>query len=306
MVISYGEFDDTPRTPVCPRHPDRAAYVRCQRCGRPACPDCQRQAAVGIQCVDCVATAKKAARPAKTALGGRARIDEGPKAYLVTYTLIGICVAMFVLQLAVPGFTELFYFEAGDALSQPWRFLTAAFLHSTSFYGHILFNMYALYISGSFLEPVLGRARFVALCLLSAVGGSVGVALLTSPLLLVYVPTGELYWWWGPPVVGASGMVFGLFGAMVAVLRRFGANYAQMIVLIAINTVIGFAVPGIAWQAHLGGLAVGFAIGWGFSHATRERQKTFGWLLPVSMSVLLLAVTLVRFAFTPTGLASWV
>ena len=56
--------------PVCPRHPDRESYVRCQRCMRPTCPECQRPAAVGIQCVDCVAEGAKTVRQARTVFGG--------------------------------------------------------------------------------------------------------------------------------------------------------------------------------------------------------------------------------------------
>jgi len=213
---------------------------------------------------------------------------------LVTLSLIGICVASFVLQLVTRGgWTQLFQFFPGAGLAEPWRFVTAAFLHSTGFLGHILFNMWALYITGQFLEPVLGRARFILLALLSAVGGSVGVVLLTSP-----TPT-PFGWVWGPAVVGASGMVFGLFGAMVAVLRRFGANAAQMVGLIVINGIIGFVVPGIAWQAHLGGLVVGFVLGWGFSHAPRNRQRTVLWALPTAVAVVLVGATLLRYSATP-------
>ncbi|WP_245993070.1 rhomboid family intramembrane serine protease [Xylanimonas allomyrinae] len=274
---------------MCPRHPDRVAYVRCQRCGRPACPECQRPAAVGIQCVDCVRQAARSAPRTTTAVGGRVRQGKP----VVTFTIIGICVVSFVLQLVTNGaWTTQFQFVPAWGLDEPWRFLTAAFLHSTGFPAHILFNMWALYVTGQFLEPVLGRARFITLCLVSAVAASVGVVLLTSPVLTTQG------WAWGPAVVGASGMVFGLFGAMVPVLRRLGANAAQVIGLIAVNGVIGFVVPGIAWQAHLGGLVAGLVLGWGFSHAPRGRQKLVAWLLPAAVVVVLVAVTLARYAAT--------
>jgi membrane associated rhomboid family serine protease len=149
-----------------------------------------------------------------------------------------------------------------------------------------LFNMYALYITGQFLEPVLGRARFVAMCVLSAIGGSVSVLLLSSPM--------DQSWVVG--VVGASGMVFGLFGAMIPVLRRLGGNAAQIIGLIAINAVIGFMVPQISWQGHLGGLVVGLALGYGFAHAPRGRQRLFGWLLPAGVAVILVGLVLAKYA----------
>ncbi|MCL1900503.1 MAG: rhomboid family intramembrane serine protease [Promicromonosporaceae bacterium] len=219
---------------------------------------------------------------------------------VVTYTLIGICVVMFIGQLTIPNFTTDLLFHSWVGLHQPYRFLTAAFLHSTSFYGHILFNMYALYMAGRFLEPVLGRARFLALALLSAVGGSVGVLLLNQPQV---VGGGVIAW--GTGVVGASGMVFGLFGAMVAIMRHFGANYAQMLGVIAINGVIGFVVPGIAWQAHIGGLVIGFAIGWAFAHVPKERRKLAGWALPLVFTIALTAIVIARYALAPGGLAFW-
>ena len=248
-----------------------------------------------MQCVDCVKGVAKKAPHRKTALGGR--LNDGKP--VVTYGLIAACVVMFVLQLAISRWTGWFQFAPHMGLDEPWRFLTAAFLHSTSFYAHILFNMYALYIAGQFLEPALGRARFTTLCMLSAVGGSVGVVVLTSP---TQTAGG---WFWGPSVVGASGMVFGLFGAMVVILRRFGANAAQMIGLIAINTVIGFVVPGIAWQAHLGGLAVGLACGWAYAHAPKDKHKLVGWALPVGVVVVLVAATLIRYQLAPGGITLW-
>ncbi|WP_159798724.1 rhomboid family intramembrane serine protease [Puerhibacterium puerhi] len=277
---------DAAAPPVCPRHPDRVSYVRCQRCGRPACPECQRPAAVGVQCVDCVREAARTAPRTTTAVGGRVRRGRP----VVTWTLIGICVASFVLQLATRGaWTEQWAFSAAIGAAEPWRFLTTAFLHATNV-THILFNMWALWVTGQFLEPVLGRARFLALCALSAVGGSVGY------LLLAGTPADD---GWYQGVVGASGMVFGLFGAMVPVLRRLGADAAQAVGLIAVNAVIGFVLPGIAWQAHLGGLVVGLVLGWGFARAPRGRQRLVGWVLPLGMAVLLVALAVGK--YTSTG-----
>lgn len=240
--VPAGEPDQD--IPVCPRHPDRMSYVRCQRCGRPACPECQRPAAVGIQCVDCVREAQRNAPAPRTIFGGTVRQGKP----LVTFTLIGACVALFLAQMAIPGVTDALAY-AGIYTSQfiapePWRMITAAFLHSTGFLLHIGFNMYALWIIGQALEPLLGRGRFLALYLIAAFGGSVAVLLLTNPL---------------QGVVGASGAVFGLFGAMLIVQRRRGGDVRQLVVLIAINTVLGFVVAGISWQAHLGGLLAGSA-----------------------------------------------
>ncbi len=270
--------------PVCPRHPDRIAYVRCQRCGRPTCPECQRPAAVGIQCVDCVREAAQQTRPARTAFGGR--ITGGRP--VVTLTLIALCVASYLAQLAVPGWTEALAFAPVLGESEPWRFLTAAFLHSTGGgigIAHIAFNMIARWSVGPFLEASLGRWRYLALYLLSAVGGSVAYLLLSSPA--------DLSWY--TYLVGASGAVFGLFGAVLVVLRRVGRSAGGIIGVLVINGVLGFVLPGVAWQAHLGGAVVGAALGAAFAYAPRERRLPVAVGSCVAVGVLLVGAVLVSY-----------
>ena len=92
--------------------------------------------------------------------------------------LIGLCVVSFVLQLVVPDWTVRWLFQPYAAFFEPWRFLTAAFLHSPGQYLHIVFNMVALWFVGPTLEKTLGRARYITLYLMSAVGGSVVLTLL--------------------------------------------------------------------------------------------------------------------------------
>src|SRR6476660_8341874 len=92
--------------PVCPRHPARESYVRCQRCERPTCPECQRPAAVGIQCVDCVREAARSTPSARTVFGGRAT-DGTP---VVTYTIIAICAVAYLAQRANSSVTQNFAF----------------------------------------------------------------------------------------------------------------------------------------------------------------------------------------------------
>lgn len=247
--MSYGipAAEPSADIPVCPRHPDRPSYVRCQRCGRPACPECQRAAAVGFQCVDCVNELKRSTPAARSAYGGAVAAGRP----VATYLLIGLCALVYVAQWLVPDDAVFrdFAFASVYAMPQygglePWRMLTSAFVHSQGFVLHILLNMYMLWVFGQVLEPVLGRVRFLAVYLLSAIGGSVGFLLLTPPLPAV-------------GVVGASGAIFGLFGALLVIQSRRGGDTRQLWILIAINGVIGFVVPGIAWQAHLGGLVTG-------------------------------------------------
>ncbi len=271
--------------PVCPRHPDRVSYISCQRCGRPACTECQRPAAVGVHCVDCVNEHARNAPAARTALG--ARLREGRP--VVTLTLIGLCVMSYVLQ-RTAGDVWTAHLEMAPVLGalEPWRLLTAAFLHADNL-THIAFNMIALWSVGPLLEQMLGRGRFLALYLLSALGGSVAVVWLANPLTME----------WLTPVRGASGAVFGLFGAFVVILRRFDRDATQVYGILGINLVIGFVVPGISWEAHVGGFVVGAAVGAAFAYAPRERRHLWAFVVPIIATVVLVAAAAVRFGSVP-------
>jgi membrane associated rhomboid family serine protease len=288
--MSYGipAAEPSAQIPVCPRHPDRPAYVRCQRCGRPACPDCQRAAAVGFQCVDCVNETKRTTPGVKTVYGGAVAAGKP----LVTFIIIGLCALIYVLQWLLPNdgmYQELAFASVYAApefgVFEPWRMLTSAFLHSQGFILHIVLNMYTLWIFGQALEPLLGRIRFLAVYLLSALGGSVGFLLLTP----TYIPGQPL-----TVVVGASGAIFGLFGAMLVVQRHRGGETRQLWVLIAINGAIGFMVPQIAWQAHLGGLVTGALCAAVIAHSPRGTRQG---LLQAGGLALVLAVLIAVSAF---------
>ncbi|HEX8496915.1 MAG TPA: rhomboid family intramembrane serine protease [Actinomycetales bacterium] len=269
--------------PVCPRHPDRVSYVRCQRCERPTCPACQRQAAVGFQCVDCVREQAASTPVVRTAFGGA--VTSGRP--VVTQVLVALCVGVYLLQL-VPGLeiTQRFAFAPVAAESQPYRFVTAAFLHQTGFLPHILFNMFILWQIGPVLEQQLGRVRFLALYVLAAVGGSVGYLALADPLVLES---------WRTAVVGASGAVFGLFGALMVLNRRLGMDNRGILTLIAINAVIGF-VPGlnIAWQAHLGGLVTGALAAAVLIYAPRARRSVVQGTGLLGVLLVLVAISLFK------------
>jgi membrane associated rhomboid family serine protease len=287
--------DAVQQVPVCPRHPDRESYVRCQRCMRPTCPECQRPAAVGIQCVDCVAEGAKTVRQARTVFGGSVT-DGRPVA---TMTLIGLCVLVFLVQTADSGFADRISFVPALAQSEPWRFLTSAFAHGGL--THIAFNMYALWVMGSYLEPMLGRARFVAIYLLSALGGSVMYLLLSSPPNATEIATGDYGMWW-TGAVGASGAVFGLFGAFLVLQRRLGRSSAGMYVIIGINAVIGFVLPGIAWQAHLGGLLTGAGVAAAIAYSGRDRgplqppNRQVHWFSMTGILVVLVVLAIGKYA----------
>lgn len=270
--------------PVCPRHPDRVSYVRCQRCNRPACPECQRPAAVGVQCVDCVKQESSRTRSVRTAFGAKA----GMQAPVVTYSLIAICAVVNLLQRIVPSVTYDFAFVPVGAADQPYRFLTSAFLHSTNL-THILFNMIALWILGRSLEPAFGRVRFLSLYLVSAVGGSVGVLLLAGPDSDA----------WLTLVLGASGAVFGLFGAMFVALKRLNQDTSAIIGILVVNVIIGFVVSGISWQAHLGGLVTGALLGIVYAYAPRDKQRVLS--LAGTVAILLLLAVLAWLKLSTAG-----
>ncbi|RAV18284.1 rhomboid family intramembrane serine protease [Mycolicibacterium sp. GF69] len=249
-----------PATPTCYRHPDRATYVRCARCNRYICPECMRDAAVGHQCVECVNAGAQQVRPARNQFGAvaSANIDKP----ILTYVLIAANVVMFALQMAVPGLQrDLVLQSYAVADGELYRLLTSAFLH----YGpaHILFNMWALYVVGPPLEAALGRLRFSALYLLSALGGSVLVYLLSSPVA---------------QTAGASGAIFGLFGAIFVVGRRLNMDVRWVVAIIAINLVFTFVIPlvssqNISWQGHIGGLVSGAAIATAYAYAPRASRN---------------------------------
>lgn len=300
---AYQQSDTPDEVPVCPRHTDRVSYVKCQRCGRPVCPECQRPAAVGVQCVDCVREGAKSVRQGRTIFGGDIAAVGGRP--LVTMTIIAICVVVYVGQMASPRVTNEVAFVPYLGDTEPWRFLTSAFAHSPRQILHILFNMYALWIMGGYLEPMLGRARFAALYLITAFGGSVVYLLLGFPHTVDELNRGD-FGAWETPAVGASGAVFGLFGAFLILQRRLGRSAATMYATIGINAVIGFIVPGIAWQAHLGGFLVGVACAAVFAYlgkrpATGGTQRaSFGihWIALAGITVLLVVLAVVKYALT--------
>ncbi|GMA21558.1 rhomboid family intramembrane serine protease [Arsenicicoccus piscis] len=273
--------------PTCPRHPDVISYVRCARCGRPTCPTCQRQAPVGIQCVDCVRESAKNVRRPQSPYGGA--VVERPT---VTYALIATCVVVYLGQMLVPGLDRQVLFAPVIGESQPWRFITAAFAHGSLV--HIGFNMLCLYQFGDALERALGHWRYLTVYLISALGGSVGYLLLSSPVVTASQPTSS----WYTPVVGASGAVFGLFGAMIVLALKAGSDIRGLLVFLALNGALGFILPNVAWQAHLGGLITGAACAGVVLLADRgaARGRSLQWLGLAAIAALLVAATVVKYA----------
>ena len=267
----------------CYRHPDRQSFVLCQRCGRTICPECQTQAAVGVHCPECVREARQDGprqrqRPAVVTSMRQAGASGAP---VVTWSIIGLTVLVYILQWATSGAaTQYLLFYADFVPSQPWRMLTPALVHSTSSIFHILFNMYSLFVFGPVLERMLGRWRFLVLYLLADFGGQLAV-LFIAP---------------GTPVIGASGAIFGLLGAFFVIQRRLGGNNLQLIIVIVINLAIGFIVPGIAWQAHVGGLVAGGLVAFVFLMTRERRKRQLQVLLIVAVAVVFVLLTVLGLA----------
>ena len=276
--------------PVCPRHPDRESRIRCQRCGRPVCPECQRPAAVGVHCVDCVAEAEKARPVVRTLFGGVAR----PGRPVVTYSLVAVCVAVWLMQLATPVVMQAGSFAPVLGFAEPWRFLTAAFLHSPGQPMHIVFNMLCLWQLGQFLEPALGRARFFAAYMLSALGGSVGFMWISAG-----VTSPSTTWW--TYTVGASGAVFGLFGMVLLIIRHLGGSTGGLVALLAINAALPIFVRGIAWQAHVGGFITGALIAGALIATRKSRSQVLQWGSLAGVALLLIALAALKYILVIAG-----
>jgi membrane associated rhomboid family serine protease len=212
-----------------------------------------KSASVGFQCPSCYADGVKSVPRTRTSLGGVARGNP----QVITITLLAMNVLVFIAVRAgssrvvndlvlVPALVE----------SEPWRLLTSAFTHVQIF--HIFSNLFMLWQLGPALEQMLGRLRFTILYLLSALGGSAAVCLLSSP---------------GSATLGASGAVLGLVGALLVISRAHGMDVTWILGYVAITAVISFIFPNISWQGHLGGFVVGAAVAWLFLQDTKRRRN---------------------------------
>jgi membrane associated rhomboid family serine protease len=278
------DADGGAAAPVCYRHPDRETYLSCVRCGRPACPDCLRSAPVGQQCVDCVREGNRGVRQPATVFGGR--VVAGAT---VTWVLVGLNVLFYLAEWVYPKVVHYYDMVAGAydptihqvvgvAHGQPYRLITSAFLHEPGLTGfgpaHIIFNMWALILVGPALERLLGHLRFLTVYLLSALGGSVA--------FYFFAPANA-------SALGASGAIFGLFGAYFVVSRRLHLDTRAIMFLIVLNLAISFAVPSVAWQDHVGGLITGGLLTAAYAYAPRHQRA----LVQAGATVAVLAVLVI-------------
>jgi membrane associated rhomboid family serine protease len=283
----------TEQAQTCYRHPKNETAVACSTCGRPICTECMVFAPVGIKCPECAGQptgVKRATSRARTSAG----VGTGA---LMTKGLIGICVGVYLLQIAqagnINGRPE--EFGANDiwfrgsligglvAEGEWWRLVTSAFIHASPI--HLLFNMLMLWWFGSALETLLGRVRFLGVFFVSVLAGAAGALLVTEPNQLT---------------VGASGGVFGILGAGVVLERRqvmvFGGGALGVVVL---NLALSFLIPGISIGGHIGGLLGGAAATlalsrFGRGHAAYGRLGVEGAVGLLAVAVLSVAVAYLR------------
>lgn len=232
---------------TCYRHQNVETRVHCTRCGRPICPACMTPAPVGHHCPECVAEGRRSVR--------RPLRLRAPRS--ATVALIGINVAVFVVEIVLGGLRDLSVLVRMGAMvpllvaeGEFWRLFTSMFLHAGPI--HLAFNTLALYLFGNLVENSLGTARFLAVYLLSGLFAGTASFALNPP---------------GAVGVGASGAVFGLLGAWLAYnLRRRSLSLAQAnirgaLTLIAFNLLLGVTLRGVDNVAHIGGLIAGLVAG---------------------------------------------
>lgn len=270
--------------PTCYRHPDRVTYLSCSECGRPICPECSHDAPVGQKCPECMRNA------------GRQRIVQGRDLIAgpsfqtspVVFSIIAINVLIFLIGMSSSKLSNSLVLDFGSLrlasyqgvligidAGQWWRALTAAFLHGG--FLHIMFNMYFLYIFGPRLEQQVKSTAFAGIYLASAAGGSLASYLFGLPNV---------------PSIGASGALFGLFGAwLYAAYRQRGSAagktmFNQLGALLLLNLALPLFIPNIDWYAHAGGLITGILVAFLWERLVRGRRNATTMRAVIAFAVL--------------------
>ena len=234
--------------PTCYRHPRRETGVSCSNCGNPICPDCMTPTPVGMRCPDCAQQ--------RTQTRSLRSMAVEPVA---TYVLIAANVAIYFGATYSNSHVNFSLSSAAIAHDDYWLLITSGFMHAGIL--HLLLNMYALYWLGRMIEPALGHERFLGVYFASLLCGSFGVLLLQPDVF----------------AVGASGAIFGLFGAALVLARNRDIPLMQsgLIPVLVINFVITF-LPGshIAFGAHVGGFLGGLIAAFVLEELARRRRSS--------------------------------
>ncbi len=239
---------DSVETATCYRHPRNETAVSCSNCDRPICTDCMVYSSVGIKCPECAGTesTKRQKQHTRNLSAGLLSGATAP----ITKAIIGINIAVFVLQLAqADGFnatanSQLFregaLFGPLVADGEWYRLVTAGFLHAN--FIHVGFNMLILWWFGRGVEGYLGSLRYLGVYFVSMLAGAAG-ALLIAP---------------DTPTIGASGAVFGILGAGLVLERQGIYVYGgSALFIVALNIVLSFVISSVSVGGHIGGLIGG-------------------------------------------------
>src|SRR5579884_3440141 len=253
-------------TRYCYRHPDRPTGLSCSECGRPICADCMTPAPVGLRCPEhSRGTNRRRIAPPK--------VGRSPNRVLAPRATIGLIVLNVIVYLITAAQGAGFN-SPGGSLYIRWllygplvahggwyRLVTAMFLHG--FFLHIALNMVALWVIGRLVEGYLGPVRFVLLYFVAGLAGSAG-ALVATP---------------AQPVVGASGAIFGVLGAMLILEWQMTGRLAgNAMTWIVINLAISFTIPNISWGGHVGGLIGGILVTFAYAGWREHGRAAYGHL----------------------------
>ncbi|MDX3657784.1 rhomboid family intramembrane serine protease [Streptomyces sp. ID05-26A] len=275
-----GPIGAQPDLPVCVRHSDRPTRLRCSRCDRPACPDCLRDASVGMQCVDCVNEGARSIRQARTSAG--AVVSTGRP--IITQVMIALNVIAYVVTVVQSGspmnnqraglFTATSMIPELTANGEWWRILTSGFMHFGLI--HLALNMAALFVVGPVVEQELGRLRYSAVYFLSLLGGSAAAFYFGTVC---------------QQLAGASGAVFGLMGALLIVFKRQKRDISTILVVVGINLVSNL-FTNASLLGHLGGFVIGGLLTLAMVRAPQKNRNAYQ-IGAVAAAALLLGVMFV-------------
>ena len=262
-------------------------------------------ASVGFQCPECLAEGKKSVREARTSYGGLI-----PTGWSVSIVLVAINVAVWLMIQATGGETSKLvdwigllpasncnvpggYYPGlpqevcqtgggswipGVADGAAWRLVTSIFTQVG--FIHLFFNVFNIWVLGPQLEAAFGRVRFLAIYLMAGLSGSIAV--------MLFGPAHGM-------TIGASGAVFGLLGAVLVMTLRTRQPPQGIVLWIGLSVAYSFAVSGISWQAHIGGLIGGALIAAAFVWAPRgPRRGWFQWGAVAALGVVLAVLAVAR------------
>jgi len=213
------------------------------------------------------------------------QVDRSPASYIILVIYITLAVLTNPMS---PTSEKLLQYGAAQSIliqdGEPWRLLSYAFLHGGLI--HLMFNSYCLVQFAPMLEARLGTLRFIILYVIGSLGGSLAAVLCTESYLVL---------------VGGSGALFAMFGAVLAINMRQGRHHLEFLdyygprsipMLIGINLLIGWMIPFVSNSGHIGGLLAGFTLTFCFFERGRNPADTLSRRIAAAWIALLISVTL--------------